>query len=48
MLTPTESANYERSSNIAAGLCAKCTKPLEVDEVYACEKCEKEMRGDDE
>ena len=39
MLTPLESSTYERQSNIAAGLCAACTKPLKPDEVHCCDEC---------
>nr|WP_299996885.1 protein NinF [uncultured Cedecea sp.] len=40
MLTPLESSTYERQSNIAAGLCASCTKPLKPDEIHVCQKCD--------
>lgn len=40
MLTPEQSSTYERASNIAAGLCAACTKPLKPDETHACQKCD--------
>ena len=39
MLTPEQSSTYERQSNIAAGLCAACTKPLKADETHCCDKC---------
>ena len=39
MLSPTETARYERNSNAAAGYCAACTKPLQPGEVYACNEC---------
>lgn len=40
MLTPLEASTYERQSNIAAGLCASCTKPLKPDEIHVCQKCD--------
>ncbi|MFP2504614.1 protein NinF [Buttiauxella gaviniae] len=39
MLSPTETARYERNSNAAAGCCTACTKPLQPGEVYACNEC---------
>ncbi|WP_424222109.1 protein NinF [Buttiauxella gaviniae] len=38
MLSPTETARYERNSNAAAGYCAACTKPLSG-ETYFCDEC---------
>jgi len=39
MLNPVETSNYERSSNVAAGLCASCFKSLDADEVHCCNEC---------
>ena len=39
MLTPDQFSTYERASNIAAGLCAACAKPLDDEETYYCGPC---------
>ncbi len=39
MLSPTETARYERNSNEAAGLCRSCAKSLQSSETYCCHEC---------
>jgi|GEM_PF-473388 len=39
MLSPTETARYQRNSNAAAGLCRSCAKPLQPSETYCCHEC---------
>lgn len=42
MLSQTETTEYQRNSNAAAGhygYCSACTKPLQQSETYVCDEC---------